>query len=122
MEELHQAVMRNLNKSVGHEVSDDVVWGKVMEILRQNPVNLYSFVGLITVPSNQKTGHKKLNKYDDVFSKKSEQNKPNIDYMANEYSYEVLTKRTLTIFQESARSFISYFTISTCKCGFFWWS
>jgi hypothetical protein len=52
---------------------------------------LYSFVGLITVPSNQKTGHKKLNKYDDVFSK-SEQNKPNIDYMANEYSYEVLTK------------------------------
>jgi hypothetical protein len=56
MEE-HQAVMRNLNKSVGHEVSDDVVWGK-MEILRQNPVNLYSFVGLITVPSNQKTGHK----------------------------------------------------------------
>jgi hypothetical protein len=40
-----------------------------MEILRQNPVNLYSFVGLITVPSNQKTGHKKLNKYDDVFSK-----------------------------------------------------
>jgi hypothetical protein len=28
MEELHQAVMRNLNKSVGHEVSDDVVWGK----------------------------------------------------------------------------------------------
>jgi hypothetical protein len=26
MEELHQAVMRNLNKSVGHEVSDDVVW------------------------------------------------------------------------------------------------
>jgi hypothetical protein len=44
---------------------------KVMEILRQNPVNLYSFVGLITVPSNQKTG-KKLNKYDDVFSKKNE--------------------------------------------------
>jgi hypothetical protein len=32
------------NKSVGHEVSDDVVRGKVMEILRQNPVNLYSFV------------------------------------------------------------------------------
>jgi hypothetical protein len=42
-----------------------------MEILRQNPVNLF-FVGLITVPSNQKTGHKKLNKYDDT-SKKSEQ-------------------------------------------------
>jgi hypothetical protein len=99
MEELHQAVMRNLNKSVGHEVSDDVVWGKVMEILRQNPVNLYSFVGLITVPSNQKTGHKKLNTT--MFSAKSEQNKPNIDYMANEYSYEVLTKAHSTIFQES---------------------
>jgi ribosomal protein S17E len=41
---------------------------------------------------NQKTGHKKLNKYDDVFSKKVNKNKPNIDYMANEYSYEVLTK------------------------------
>jgi hypothetical protein len=32
------------------------LFGEVMEILRQNPVNLYSFVGLITVPSNQKTG------------------------------------------------------------------
>jgi hypothetical protein len=74
-----------------------------MEILRQNPVNLYSFVGLITVPSNQKTGHKKLNKYDDVFSKKVNKNKPNIDYMANEYSYEVLTKAH-TIFQESCTS------------------
>jgi hypothetical protein len=91
MEELHQAVMRNLNKSVGHEVSDDVVWGKVMEILRQNPVNLYSFVGLITVPSNQKQViRNSINTT--MFSAKSEQNKPNIDYMANEYSYEVLTK------------------------------
>jgi trimethylamine:corrinoid methyltransferase-like protein len=65
MEELHQAVMRILT-SVGHEVSDDVVWGKVMEILRQNPVNLYSFV--ITVPSNQKTGHK--NSINTMFSAK----------------------------------------------------
>jgi hypothetical protein len=117
MEELHQAVMRNLNKSVGHEVSDDVVWGKVMEILRQNPVNLYSFVGLITVPSNQKTGHKKLNKYDDVFSKKSEQNKPNIDYMAK-YSYEVLTKHSYDISGELHEASSTYY-ISTCKCGFF---
>jgi hypothetical protein len=67
------------------------------------------FVGLITVPSNQKTGHKKLNKYDDVFSKKSEQKQPNIDYMANEYSYEVLTKRTLLISGElHEASHISY--------------
>jgi hypothetical protein len=93
-----------------------------MEILRQNPVNLYSFVGLITVPSNQKTGHKKLNKYDDVFSKKVNKNKPNIDYMANEYSYEVLTKRTLTIFQESCTKHSSLTLLSTCKCGSLWWS
>jgi hypothetical protein len=38
--------------------------------------------------------------------------------MANEYSYEVLQKRTYDI-SGVARSFISYFTISTCKCGFF---
>jgi hypothetical protein len=83
-----------------------------MEILRQNPVNLYSFVGLITVPSNQKTGHKKLNKYDDVFSKKVNKNKPNIDYILMSTVMKYL-KLTLTIFQESCNSFISYFTIST---------
>jgi hypothetical protein len=116
MEELHQAVMRNLNKSVGHEVSDDVVWGKVMEILRQNPVNLYSFVGLITVP-NQKTGHKKLNKYDDVFSKKV--NKTNQTLTIWLMSTVVL-KYLQSRYWRVARS-ISYFTISTCKCGFFWW-
>jgi hypothetical protein len=33
------------------------LFGAIMEILRQNPVNLYSFVS-ITVPSNQKTGHR----------------------------------------------------------------
>jgi hypothetical protein len=62
---------------------------------------MYSFVGLITVPSNQKTGHKKLNRYESVFSKTVNKDKPNIDYMANEYSYEVLTKHIVTIFQES---------------------
>jgi hypothetical protein len=35
LEELHNAVMKSFNKSVGYEVSDEVVWGKVMEILRQ---------------------------------------------------------------------------------------
>jgi hypothetical protein len=88
MEELHQAVMRNLNKSVGHE-GDDVVWGKVMEILRQNPVNLYCW------PYNFLLIRKQVIRNSintTMFSKKSEQNKPNIDYMANEYSYEVLTK------------------------------
>jgi hypothetical protein len=66
--------------------------GKSDGNLRQNPINMYSFVGLITVPSNQKTGHKKLNRYESVFSKTVNKDKPNIDYMANEYSYEVLTK------------------------------
>jgi hypothetical protein len=95
LHELYYEVMNRLSKSgidSGHTVSDSIVWRRVMEILRQNPINLYSFVGLITVPSNQKTGHKKLNHYGDVFSRKENTTKPNIDYMANEYSYEVLTK------------------------------
>jgi hypothetical protein len=37
--------------------------------------------------------------------------------MANEYSYEVLTKASTTIFQEVHEA--SSLTISTCKCGFF---
>jgi hypothetical protein len=65
------------------------LFGAKMEILRQNPVNLYSFVGLFLLIRKQVIRNS-IN--DDVFSKKSEQNKPNIDYMANEYSYEVLTK------------------------------
>jgi hypothetical protein len=119
MEELHQAVMRNLNKSVGHEVSDDVVWGKVMEILRQNPVNLYSFVGLITVPSNQKTGHKKLNKYDDVFSKKvNKTNQTLTIWLMSTVKY--LQKRTLTIFQESCTKLhLTTLLSQLVKCGFF---
>jgi hypothetical protein len=48
-----------------------------MEILRQNPVNLTLLA--ITVPSNQKTViRNSINTM--IFSKKSEQNKPNIDY------------------------------------------
>jgi hypothetical protein len=40
--------------------------------------------------------------------------------MANEYSYEVLTKRTLTIFQESCNEASSLTLLSQlCKCGFF---
>jgi hypothetical protein len=43
-----------------------------------------------------------------MFSAKKEQNKPNIDYMANEYSVmKLLTKRTLRYFRRVARSFIS---------------
>jgi hypothetical protein len=72
-----------------------------MEILRQNPVNLYSFVGLITVPSNQKTGHKKLNKYDDVFSKSEQKTNQTLTIWLMSTVMKYLQKRTLTIFQES---------------------
>jgi hypothetical protein len=90
-----------------------------MEILRQNPVNLYSFVGLITVPSNQKTGHKKLNKYDDVFSKSEQKTNQTLTIWLMSTVMKYLQKRTLTIFQESCTKLHLYFTISTCKCGFF---
>lgn len=95
LHELYYAVMKKLSTTkvdAGHEVPDTIVWRRVMEILRQNPINLYSFVGLVSVPSNQKTGHKKLNKYDSVFSKVENNDVPNIDYTANEFNYEVLTK------------------------------
>jgi hypothetical protein len=41
-------------------------------------------------------------------AKKVNKNKPNIDYMANEYSYEVLTKRTLLISGELHEASFSY--------------
>jgi hypothetical protein len=74
--------------------------GQVMEILGKSCKLIFcSFVGLITVPSNQKI--KESNRNTTCFQQKSEQNKPNIDYMAVGTVMEVLTKRTLTIFQES---------------------
>jgi hypothetical protein len=39
-----------------------------------------------------------------MFSAKVNKNKPNIDYMANEYSYEVLTKALLRYFRRVAPS------------------
>lgn len=95
LHELYDQVMKSLSASgtdAGHEVPDSIVWRRVMEILRQNPINMYNFVGLISVPSNQKTGHKKLNRYENIFSQTENKDKPNIDYTANEYNYEVLTK------------------------------
>jgi hypothetical protein len=80
---------------------------------------MYSFVGLITVPSNQKTGHKKLNRYESVFSKTVNKDKPNIDYMANEYSYEVLTKAHSYDISGELHEAFSYFIISTCECSIF---
>jgi hypothetical protein len=57
MEELHQAVMRNLNKSVGHEVSDDVVWESNGDTETKS-CKLVQLCWPYNVPSNQKTGHK----------------------------------------------------------------
>jgi hypothetical protein len=39
--------------------------------------------------------------------------------MANEYSYEVLTKAHSYDISGELHEASSYFTISTCKCGFF---
>jgi hypothetical protein len=58
-----------------------------------------TFVGLITVPSNQKTGHKKLNKYDDVFKKVNKTNQTLTIWLMS--TVMKLYKSTLTIFQES---------------------
>lgn len=76
----------------GGYVEGDQVWHKVLGALKENPANMYSFVGLITVPSNQKTGHKRLNKWDDIFSARANASVPVIDYTGNEYNFEVLTK------------------------------
>lgn len=89
LQQLYEMVVADLK---GYGASDAAIWAEVLERLRQNPLNMFSFVGLLTLPSNQKTGHKKLNKYSDVFSQKENAQKPNIDYTANEYNYEVLTK------------------------------
>lgn len=89
---LHELYKQVVSESGGYGVSDNAVWSKVLEILRQNPINMYSFVGLLTLPSAQKTGQKKINKFSNVFSRTDTTDKPNIDYTASEFSYEVLTK------------------------------
>lgn len=77
----------------GYADAEAVAWGKVAEVLRLNPVNMFNFVGYINIPSSQKTGIKKLNKFGDVFTNSiDEKLKLNIDYVGNEYNHEVLTK------------------------------
>lgn len=76
----------------GYTSRGDAVWNDVLRVLKDNPVNMYDFVGYVTVPSNQKTGHKKFNRWEDVFSRRGVNNDPVIDYMGNEYNFEVLTK------------------------------
>lgn len=92
LHELYEKVVKD--NIAGYNASDEAVWGEVLDILRRNPLNMYSFVGLLTFPSGQKTGHKKLNKIDSIFRKADGIADPNIniDYTATEFSYEVLTK------------------------------
>ena len=93
----------------GYGKQGDNAWHQVLEVLRQNPIDMFSFVAHLNVPSNQKTGRKKFNKFENVFSSSREDVKvvednvatgrdfvstPNvkIDYLSNEFNFEVLTK------------------------------
>jgi len=74
------------------DAAADAVWDTIVEIMREHPENAFDFVGYINVPSNQKTGHKKFNKYNEVFSTSENTIEPVIDYTGNEFTFEVLTK------------------------------
>ena len=74
----------------GYERSDSSAWADVMEVMSRYGENMHNFVGLVHLPSGQKTGRRKMNRWDDMFSNKDVKN--NIDYMANEFNIEVLTK------------------------------
>ena len=70
------------------------IWGKIMDILSINQRNMYSFVGYVTLPSGQKTGLKKVNPIDKIFSgtKEAAYSEVVLDQIDHEYHYEVLTK------------------------------
>ena len=74
--------------------NDESVWYDIANVLMHYPINLNSFVGYLVVPSNQKTAHKKFNSYDEVFDDKGIADKAaaNIDFIGNEYTFEILTK------------------------------
>lgn len=94
----------------GYGKQGDAAWDQVLEVLRQNPTEMYNFVGIVNVPSAQKTGRKRINKFENVFSREADDihivpdvnnvegrdfvTTPdlNIDYISNEFNYEILTK------------------------------
>jgi hypothetical protein len=78
---------------------------------------MYSFVGLITVPSNQKTGHKKLNRYESVFSKTVNKDNQILTTWQTSTVMKYLQKHIVTIFQESCMKPLLTFIISTCECS-----
>jgi hypothetical protein len=92
----------------GYKTQGDRAWNDVLEVLRQNPTEMFNFVGIINVPSSQKTGRKKINKFEKVFTPKQDfidrvddkvpgrdfVSTPDllVDYISNEFNFEVLTK------------------------------
>ena len=86
------ANMQELFDHFGGFGKGDGVWLDVMEALKLNPINMHAFVGYITFPSAQKTGHKKFNKFGSIFNTAENKEEINIDYTANEFNFESLTK------------------------------
>ena len=74
----------------GWERTDESVWDDVVLALSNYGENMHNFVGIISVPSNQKTGHRKLNRWEDSFG--TGDKGLVIDHMANEFNLEVLSK------------------------------
>lgn len=89
-----QASIKNMHELFeyfgGFKRGNDTVWDDVVKSLVDNAENMFSFYGVMTVPSNQKTGHKNINKWEDVFSTSTSSIVPS--YMAQEYNMEVLSK------------------------------
>ena len=75
----------------GYERGNDSAWTDVAATLQNYGENMHDFIGLLSVPSNQKTGHRRMNKWSEVTGKGKQ--KYNIDYMAQEFNVEVLTKK-----------------------------
>ena len=77
----------------GYATNEDGIWSKILEVLQDNPVNMFSFVGYLNVPTNQKTAQKQFNTFTDVFNNNNNF-KPslNVSYTANEFNFEVLSK------------------------------
>jgi hypothetical protein len=70
---------------------DESVWDDVLAALSNYGENLYSFVGILSVPTNQKTGHRKFNSWENTFNPNNK-DKLILDHMANEFNFEVLSK------------------------------
>ena len=80
----------------GHASNDPGIWYKVAQSLRHTGENMHAFVGLISLPSGQKTGRRKKSRWEDATGSSGNvpgNSKLSIDYMDNTYNYEVLSKK-----------------------------